>query len=134
MFGKPPAKILVVDDEPDIRQLVKMRLELKKYEVLTADNGETAMAIAQAAQPDLILMDCIMPGQNGFSVCKQLKDTQSTKHIPVIFLTAKGRQDDILQGTFAGGAAYLTKPFDPQQLLKTIDHVLADTRQRHGLT
>ena len=128
-FGKRP-KILVVDDEPDIRQLIKLRLELRKYEVLTAADGQEAIATAQAAKPDLILMDVIMPGQNGYSVCRQLKDLESTKQIPVIFLTAKGRQDDIMQGTLVGAAAYLTKPFDTEQLLQTVEQALVDARDR----
>ena len=128
-FGKRP-KILVVDDEPDIRQIIKLRLELRKYEVLTAADGQEAIATAQAAQPDLILMDVIMPGQNGYSVCRQLKDLESTKQIPVIFLTAKGRQDDIMQGTLVGAAAYLTKPFDTEQLLQTVEQALVDARDR----
>lgn len=130
-FGKRP-KILVVDDEPDIRQLIKLRLELRKYEVLTAQDGAEAIATAQAAHPDLIMMDVIMPGQNGYATCRQLKDLESTKDIPVVFLTAKGRQDDIMQGTLVGGAAYLTKPFDTQQMLQTVDAVLAEARERRG--
>ena len=129
LFGKRP-KILVVDDEPDIRQIIKLRLELRKYEVLTAQDGPTAIAAAQASKPDLILMDVIMPGQNGYSVCRQLKDLESTKQIPVVFLTAKGRQDDIMQGTLVGAAAYLTKPFDTEQLLQTVEQALADARDR----
>lgn len=129
LFGKRP-KILVVDDEPDIRQLIKLRLELRKYEVITAEDGATAVATAQVAKPDLILMDVIMPGQNGYSVCRQLKDLEATKHIPVVFLTAKGRQDDIMQGTLVGGSAYLTKPFDTEQLLQTVESALADARER----
>ena len=129
LFGKRQ-KILVVDDEPDIRQLIKLRLELRKYEVLTAEDGQTAVATAQAMKPDLILMDVIMPGQNGYSTCRQLKDLEVTKHIPVVFLTAKGRQDDIMQGTLVGAAAYLTKPFDTEQLLQTVETALADARDR----
>lgn len=129
LFGKRP-KILVVDDEPDIRQLIKLRLELRKYDVLTAADGQEAIATAQAAKPDLILMDVIMPGQNGYSTCRQLKDLESTKHIPVVFLTAKGRQDDIMQGTLVGASAYLTKPFDTAQLLQTVETALAEARER----
>ncbi len=133
MFGKR-AKILVVDDEPDIRELIKMRLELKKYEVLTAADGASAVDMARMTHPDLILMDAIMPIQNGYAACRQLKDIEETKNIPVVFLTAKGRQDDIMQGSLVGASAYLTKPFDTQQLLQTVETVLEDARQRRGLS
>ena len=133
MFGQPRAKILVVDDEPDIRQVIKLRLELGKYEVLTAEDGRSALSLAEATHPDLILLDVIMPGQTGFEVCRALKDNEATKRIPVVFLTAKGRQDDHMQGTFAGAAGYLTKPFEAQHLLKTVETVLADSRMRRGL-
>ena len=129
MAGPPRAKILVVDDEPSIRRIIQLRLEFNGYEVLTTDNGEHAFRLASTAQPDLILLDVLMPGQSGYDVCRRLKADAATRHIPVVFVTVC-RQDDIPPDVGVGAEAYVAKPFEAQQLIKTVETVLAGARLR----
>lgn len=131
MSQPPRATILVVDDEPGIRQIVQLRLEFNGYDVLTAENGDQALERARAAQPDLILLDVLMPGRSGYDVCRQLKADPATKHIPVVFVTVC-RQDDIPPDTGVGAEAYVSKPFEAQQLLHTIETMLAGARARRA--
>ena len=123
--------ILVVDDEPHIRQMLKLRLELDgRYQVITSENSTVAVELAQMAQPDLILLDVLMPGLSGYQVWHRLKAQESTRRIPIIFITAKNpQQDEELQCLLAQGAGYLTKPFETQDLLRTIETALADARR-----
>ncbi len=109
-------KIMVVDDEPDIVKLVKISLEMANFEVVEAFGGQEALDKVQAAQPDLILLDIMMPDINGFQVCEKIKADPATKHIPVILLTAKGQRGDAEQGLNAGADDYIIKPFDPYEL------------------
>ncbi len=128
MFGGKKAKILVVDDEPDVLQLIKSRLELNRYEVVTASNGDEGIERAAAEQPDVILLDVLMPEKNGYATCRELRDRPDTSGIPVIFLTAKGRKEDMVEGTWAGAVGYIVKPYDPKQLLETIEGALKKRR------
>ena len=123
--------ILVVDDEPHIRQLLKLRLELDgRYRVIASENSEAAVQLAHTAQPDLMLLDVLMPGLSGYEVWHRLKAQESTRHIPIIFVTVKNPQrDEELQRLLAQGAGYLTKPFETRDLLRTVETVLADQRR-----
>ena len=116
--------ILIADDEPSLRLLVKATLAAKKYTVIEVANGQDALKIAQQANPDLILLDVMMPYLTGFQVCTELKKEASTSRIPVIILTAKGGQDDQDLALKVGAAHFLTKPFRPPELLKAVDLVL----------
>ncbi|MFW6117059.1 MAG: response regulator [Thermoproteota archaeon] len=113
-------KVLVVDDEEDIRSLGEMMLSDEGYGVLTAKNAGEAITQAEEGKPDIILMDIVMPGRNGFDVCKMLKFKPSTKHIPVIMFSALGRDVDREMAEEAGADDYITKPFDKEDLLQTI--------------
>lgn len=125
MFWKKSKKrILLIDDEPDVLDLIKSRLEINDYEVITALNGEEGIKRAQEVRPDLILLDIIMPGKDGFEVCRELKVNFSTKDIPVIFLSAKGREDDAFEGLRLGAVNYIVKPYDPKELLDKVDKAL----------
>src|ERR1700761_1745328 len=106
------ARILVVDDiEANVR-LLQAKLEAEYYEVLTAYDGPTALAIAAAEKPDIILLDVMMPGMDGFQVCRRLKEDQATRHIPVVLITALDGRSDRIVILEAGADEFLTKPID----------------------
>lgn len=113
-------KILVVDDEPHIAKLIKLSLK-KKFDVIEAYNGQTAIEKTNKEKPDLVLLDIMMPGMNGLEVCKKLKHNKITKDIPIVILSAKSQLDDKFQGIDAGAIDYITKPFDPVDLLKKVE-------------
>lgn len=113
-------KILVVDDEPDLIKFVKARLEKNDYEVLTAVDGEGAMQVMEAARPDLVVLDILLPKLDGYRVCELIKKDQRYAGIPVIMLTAKDQKDDILLGKKIGADAYITKPFESDLLLYNV--------------
>jgi DNA-binding response OmpR family regulator len=114
-------EILVVDDEEDIRNLAKMVLEGKGFKVLTASNSGNALIMAEEEHPDLILLDIVMPGRNGFDTCKLLKFKPTTHDIPVIMFSALGRQRDKEMAEEAGADDYITKPFDETSLVRIIE-------------
>lgn len=118
-------RILIADDDPVILRLIQVNLELEGYEVITANNGEEAVAQAKAENPDLVILDIMMPRLDGYQACEQLKSSDDTRDIPVIFLSAKAQQGDIEKGRSFGVAAYLTKPFDPTELLEVVEQHLS---------
>ncbi len=113
-------KILVVDDSPTDRQFMTETLAKKGYKVVTADSGEDAVVKAKSELPDLILMDVVMPGLNGYQATRAITRDEATKHIPVIMCTSKGADTDKIWGMRQGALDYLVKPVDPQQLLAKI--------------
>lgn len=118
-------KILVVDDEKDIVDIIKYNLEQEgEFEVLTALDGKEALNIAEEEKPDLILLDIMMPGMNGFDVCKQLKTYAPTSRIPVIFLTAKENEIDEIIGLEIGADDYIQKPISPRKIIARIKSVI----------
>jgi len=119
------AKILIAEDEPDIRDLITFTLGFAGYEVIAASNGDEAVKLAFEVVPDLILMDVRMPRMTGYEACEQIKADSRTKHIPVIFLSAKGQDAEIQTGLQAGAAEYLLKPFAPDQLTSRIQAILS---------
>ena len=123
-------RILIVEDQPDIRKLIRMTLEFGEYELLEADNGADGLNTAIAARPDLVLLDVMMPGElDGFQVCERIKARPDLKHIKVVMLTARGQQTDLNAGEKAGANAYLTKPFSPLELIDTVDRLVEDRAQ-----
>ena len=118
------AKILVVDDDAVIQQLIEVNLELEGYEVDKASNGQEALDKVAQDAPDLILLDVMMPRMNGRDVCRLLKSDPKTASIPIIFLSARAQDMDVEAGLELGADAYVTKPFDPGQLLDTISELL----------
>ena len=116
----PVKKILVVDDSPTDRQYMLETLARKGYQVVTAENGEDAIVKAKAELPDLILMDVVMPGLNGYQATRQITRDDATKHIPVIMCTSKGADTDKIWGLRQGANDYLVKPVDAAQLLAKI--------------
>jgi DNA-binding response OmpR family regulator len=119
------AKILIAEDERDIRDLVAFTLRFAGYEVFTAANGEEAVEMAPNVSPDLILMDVRMPRMTGYEACKILKRNPDMKDIPIVFLSAKGQETEIQQGLDAGAEEYLLKPFAPDQLTSRVKAILA---------
>ena len=118
-----PTKILYADDEEDIKLIVKMYLESRGYQVLTAYDGLDAIAQAEAEKPDIILLDLMMPVLDGFEVAKRLKASDATKHIPIIMLSAAQQAESIKKGIEAGATDYLVKPFEPSHLEKLLEKV-----------
>ena len=119
-----PKRILVVDDEPDVRELVVYRMRRSGYVVLEASNGEEALQTALAELPDLIVADVMMPRLNGYELTRQLREHEQTRAIPVILLTAKTQEADVSQGFDAGADDYLKKPFSPDELVARVRAVL----------
>jgi CheY-like chemotaxis protein len=124
------AKILVAEDERDIRDLIQFTLEFAGHQVLTAANGEEAYQRATAEVPDLILSDVRMPKMTGYEACRLIKAHPSSSHIPVVFLSAKGQDVEVQSGLEAGASEYLLKPFAPDQLLAKVAEILARTPDR----
>jgi twitching motility two-component system response regulator PilH len=121
----PVKKILVVDDSPTDRQYMIETLKGKGFQIVTAENGEDAITKAKAELPDLILMDVVMPGLNGYQATRQITRDDATKHIPVIMCTSKGADTDKIWGLRQGANDYLVKPVDPQALLAKIAQLSA---------
>ncbi len=116
--------ILVVDDEEDILELVRYNLTKEGYRVSTVTSGEEALKAARTSQPDVILLDLMLPGVDGLEVCRLLKQDAKTQHIPVIMLSAKGDEADVVTGLELGAADYITKPFSPRILVARLRAVL----------
>jgi CheY-like chemotaxis protein len=119
------AKILIAEDERDIRDLVAFTLRFAGYEVFAAANGEEAVEMAPNVSPDLILMDVRMPRMTGYEACRIMKLNPDLKDIPIVFLSAKGQEAEIQQGLEAGAEEYLLKPFAPDQLTSHVKSILA---------
>jgi DNA-binding response OmpR family regulator len=118
------AKILIAEDEPDIRELVAFTLRFAGYEVVSATNGEEAVQLASREYPDLILMDVRMPRMTGYDACRVMKADAELKDIPVVFLSAKGQEAEIQNGLDVGAEEYLLKPFAPDQLTERVRAIL----------
>ena len=120
----PKERILVVDDEEDILELVRFNLLKEGHYVICAATGERAVEIARSELPDLIVLDLMLPGMDGLEVAKFLKNDPETKDIPVIMLTAKGEESDVVTGLELGADDYVTKPFSPRILVVRVKAVL----------
>ena len=118
-------KILIVDDQLEVRELVDVTLRVEDYQIFQAKSGEEAVEIAQAEKPDLIIMDVMMPGGiDGFEATRQIKNNPETKDCSILMLTAKGQDMDKENGAKAGADAYFVKPFSPLDLIKKIEEIL----------
>ena len=119
------AKILIAEDERDIRDLVAFTLRFAGYEVVAAANGEEAVLLAPKENPDLILMDVRMPRMTGYEACRVMKSNPDLKDIPIVFLSAKGQESEIQTGLEVGAEEYLLKPFAPDQLTDRVKSILS---------
>lgn len=113
---KMPRRILLVDDEPGIRKMVGKRLQVAGFQVTVSPDGEDAMLRVRKDPPDLVILDIMLPGVDGFTVCETLKQDARTRHVPIILFSAKDSQQDYRRGMAAGADAYITKPYKPQDL------------------
>ncbi len=119
------ARILVAEDESHILKMLDFRLKSLGHEIIGAVDGREALEVAMKEKPDLILLDIMMPVMDGFQVLRKLKSQEETKNIPVIILTAKGQEKDIVTGLEAGAADYVTKPFSFAELIARVNRALA---------
>ncbi|MBI2093281.1 MAG: response regulator [Candidatus Omnitrophica bacterium] len=117
-------RILLVDDEPSIVKMVSKRLEVEGFEVLTAYDGHAGLLAAQSQQPDLIILDLMLPKMNGYEVCRLLKFDQKSQHIPIILFTARAQEKDEQLGNECGADAYVRKPFKSEELLGKVRSLL----------
>ena len=118
------AKILAVDDEPDILELVKLNLVREGYDVLTASTGEQGLDLARSKVPSLIVLDLMLPGVDGLEVCRRLRADTKTQHVPILVLTAKGEEADVVTGLEVGADDYVTKPFSGKVLVARVRNLL----------
>jgi CheY-like chemotaxis protein len=122
-------KILIVDDQLEVRELVQVTLEIGDYQILAAENGQQALEVAQAERPDIILLDIMMPGSNvdGLEVCRRIKNDPVMNGTTIVMLSAKGQESDIEAGRQAGADDYFTKPFSPIALIEKVEEVMNRT-------
>ena len=118
------SKALIVDDVPANLRIMREALEPKGYRIFGTSNGESALRIANRVLPDIILLDIVMPGMDGYEVCRKLKENQATQHIPVIFITVRDENVSLVEGFRAGGVDYITKPFEEEELLVRVENHL----------
>jgi DNA-binding response OmpR family regulator len=118
-------RVLICDDDPVILRLLEVNLEIEGYEVMKANNGAEAYDLAIAELPDVIILDIMMPRLNGYETCQKLKENEATSSIPVVFLSAKAQQSDVELGKSYGVSEYLTKPFDPADLIEVVERLHA---------
>lgn len=126
MTEQAKKKILIIEDEIDILNMVKMRLEASGYEVIAAQDGNTGYSKAKSDNPDLIILDLMLPGIDGYQVCRLLKFDEKYRHIPIIMLTARSQQEDREWGQKVGADYYLTKPFESKELLDKIKELIGE--------
>jgi len=123
-------KILIAEDERDIRELIAFTLRFAGYDVIVTKDGQEAAKQVPVEMPDLILLDVRMPRMTGYEACRQIKADESTKHIPVVFLSAKGQNEEVKEGLDAGALEYLLKPFAPNELLDKVNSILKSLKKK----
>ncbi len=128
----PKIKVLVVEDEREISELLQYNLEKEDYQVIQAYDGQTAIRKAEHDNPQLVLLDLMIPEIDGTEVCRYLKGNEKTKHIPIIMLTAKSEESDVIVGLKMGADDYVTKPFSPKILVERVKAVLRRAAEKPG--
>ena len=121
-------RVLVVDDDTTILRLLQVNLEMEGHEVHTADDGRGALERVRDVEPEVVLLDVMMPHVDGWQVCERLREDHAFDELPVIFLSARAQQADIARGWHAGADAYITKPFDPLELVGLVERLARDGR------
>jgi two-component system phosphate regulon response regulator PhoB len=121
--------VLIADDEEDVRELVGMNLRRAGFETSEAADGLQALAQVKKRKPGLIVLDVMMPGRDGYAVCQELRESEATRHIPIIMLTAKGQTQDRIAGLERGADDYLAKPFSPKELVLRVQALLRRATQ-----
>ncbi len=128
MFADPVLRALVVDDSAVIRELIAVNLELEGFEVTTAGDGESAVELANSLQPDVITLDVMMPRLTGFETVVRLREEPKTAGIPVVMVTGRAQAADLARGEEVGVEAYLTKPFEPAELIEVVTRLAKERR------
>ncbi len=128
------SKILIIDDDPSIVELVKVNLEIQGHAILTAPDGLAGAALAQQEAPDLIILDLMMPGSDGFTTCQRIRQHENTKDTPILMLTALSSTSDKVHGFNSGGDDYLTKPFEIPELIVRVKALLRRTRKSTSIS
>jgi len=123
------AKIVIAEDERDIRDLITFTLQFAGHEVISTANGAEAVEAVRREMPDIVLMDVRMPRLTGYDACRQLKADEATRDIPVVFLSAKGQEAEVKEGLEAGAIDYILKPFAPDQLTARVEEILKQTSE-----
>jgi two-component system, OmpR family, phosphate regulon response regulator PhoB len=118
------ALVLVADDEPDVLELISLHLERAHFQVVRASDGNEALELAQEKRPDVAVLDVMMPGINGYELVTRMRETHETAGIPVLLLTARAGQLDVVQGYRAGADEYMKKPFSPHELVDRVNDML----------
>jgi|Deesub1362A_J573_1020465.scaffolds.fasta_scaffold06510_3 DNA-binding response OmpR family regulator len=118
------ARILIIDDEPEIITLTRMMLQKAGYEVIEAESGKEGLEILEKDKIDLVLLDVVMPGMNGWEVCRKIKADEKLRQIPVVMFTVYDSREDIIRSHECGADAYLSKPFDREELLDVVRRLL----------
>jgi two-component system, OmpR family, alkaline phosphatase synthesis response regulator PhoP len=134
MMSSIAQTILVVEDEPDIRKLIRYNLAQDRFKVLEAEDGEQALKLLQRETPNLVILDLMLPGLSGLELCKILRDRQDTSRLPILMLTAKAGEADKVVGLEMGADDYLTKPFSPREMVARIRAILRRTDSSAGAT
>ena len=119
-------KVLIADDEPNIVTSLEFLLRQKGYEVRVAHAGDEALAAVAAFAPDLVLLDVMMPRMSGYDVCQKLRENPATRALPIIMLSAKGRDVEVTKGMAVGADAYVTKPFSTKELVARVQQMLGE--------
>ena len=117
-------KVVVIEDEPDILELIEYNLRREGFEVATATSGRTGLSVIGREKPDLVLLDLLLPGLDGLDVCRRLRSVESTRDLPVIMVTARGEESDVVLGLGVGADDYIHKPFSPRELVARVRAVL----------
>lgn len=119
-------RILIVEDQVDIRKLIRMTLEFGDFEIREAEDGESGLVAAHEFRPHVMLLDVMMPGRlDGFEVCRRIKQDEALRTIQVVMLTARGQTSDVAAGEESGADAYLVKPFSPLELIDRVEAMVA---------
>ncbi len=124
----PPATVLVVDDDPVILKLLEVNFEMEGFQVVRAADGAEGLERAREVLPDIVVLDVMMPRMTGYEVAKALRENSDTAHIPIIFVTARAQSSDVEKGMELGVEDYVTKPFDPLELIDRVNNLLARSR------
>lgn len=127
-------RILIAEDEIDIRELIKITLTFSGFEVVAAEDGQKAVELAQDGEYDLIMMDVQMPHMDGYQACREIKKMPALRHVPVVFLSAKGQSSEVKEGLGAGAIDYMLKPFAPDELITRINQILENGRKPGQVT
>ncbi len=130
MSERPQGRVLIVDDDPVILRLLQVNFRLEGYEVQTASRGHEVLQKAREWRPEIVILDVMMPGIDGWEVCRRLKEDPDIGSVPVIFLSARAQDEDRERGYALGVVEYVTKPFDPAHLVGIVRRTLAETRPK----